>query len=45
MTCRPNDIIVEDKNDFGMELSYKRAWWMKEKALEVLNGIDEDAHI
>ena len=44
MTCRANDIISEVRNKFGVELSYKKAWRSKEKALELLNGMDEDAY-
>ena len=43
-TYRPNDIISEMRNSFGVELSYKKAWRSKEKALELLNGVDEDAY-
>ena len=43
-TCRPYDIITHASRELGVNLSYKKAWKSKEKALESLNGSDEDAY-
>ena len=43
-TFRSNDIIAHALRECCVNLSYKKAWISKEKALVSLNGLEEEAY-
>ncbi|KAM6554058.1 hypothetical protein CsatB_014820 [Cannabis sativa] len=41
---RPNDIMIDMIDDFGVSMSYQKAWRAREKALELARGRQDESY-
>ncbi|KAM6542811.1 hypothetical protein CsatB_007258 [Cannabis sativa] len=41
---RPNDIMIDMIDDFGVSMSYQKAWRAREKALELARGKQDESY-
>ncbi|KAM6556564.1 hypothetical protein CsatB_003583 [Cannabis sativa] len=41
---RPNDIMIDMIDDFGVSMSYQKAWRAREKALELAKGRQDESY-